>query len=285
MDIRTLKLFQHLAHSLHFSRTASAMYVSPSTLSRSIQRLEDECGAALLIRDNRTVKLTAIGKQMLGFCDHFLSEWQSLQQTINAQNDALQGELSIFCSVTASFSHLPILLDGFKTEYPQVEIKLITGVAGEAEQRVLSQNVDIAIAVHTPDFPTELMFREIDQIPLVLITPATHKESDWRSIDWRNTPFILPDSGPSYHRVLDWFQRQFLDPIIYAHVAGNEAIVSMVALGCGIGIVPRVVVEHSVVNDRIRALDLPEIEPYRLGVCCLATRCSEAAISAFVSNV
>jgi len=285
MDIRTLKLFQHLAHSLHFSRTASAMYVSPSTLSRAIQRLEEECGATLLTRDNRTVKLTAIGKQMLGFCDHFLSEWQDLQQSINAQNAALHGELSIFCSVTASFSHLPRLLDGFNTQYPQVEIKLITGDPAEAEQRVLSQNVDIAIAIHTPDFPPELTFREIDQIPLMLIIPNTSNINHWKSIDWQTTPFILPDSGPSHSMVHEWFKRQHLNPIIYAHVAGNEAIVSMVALGCGIGIVPKVVVEHSIVSDRIRALELPNIEPYRLGVCCLATRSSEAAISAFISNV
>ena len=285
MEIRTLKLFQHLAHSLSFTRTASAMYVSPSTLSRAIQRLEQECGAILFTRDNRTVKLTAIGKQMLGFCDRFLGEWQALQQSIVAQNTALHGELSIFCSVTASFSHLPSLLDGFNTQYPQVEIKLITGDPAEAKQRVLSKNIDIAIAIHTPDFPAELSFREIDQIPLMLIIPNNSNINHWQHIDWQTTPFILPDSGPSRSMVHDWFKRHNLDPIIYANVGGNEAIVSMVALGCGIGIVPKVVVEHSIVSDRIRALDLPNIEPYRLGVCCLATRSSEAAISAFISNV
>jgi len=89
MDIRTLSLFQHLAYSLHFTRTAEAMYVSPSTLSRTIQRLEEECGATLFIRDNRSVKLTAIGKQVLLFCDQFLDEWRRLQQNINDQNTAL----------------------------------------------------------------------------------------------------------------------------------------------------------------------------------------------------
>ena len=38
MDIRSLELFQHLASSLHFSKTAESMFVRPSTLSRSIQR-------------------------------------------------------------------------------------------------------------------------------------------------------------------------------------------------------------------------------------------------------
>lgn len=55
MDIRDLKLFLHLAESCHFGRTSKAMYVSPSTLSRQIQRLEEQLGHPLFIRDNRSV--------------------------------------------------------------------------------------------------------------------------------------------------------------------------------------------------------------------------------------
>ena len=44
MDIRNAQLFLHLATSLNFARTSEQMYVSPSTLSRVIQRLEEELG-------------------------------------------------------------------------------------------------------------------------------------------------------------------------------------------------------------------------------------------------
>ncbi|MEQ4583852.1 MAG: LysR family transcriptional regulator, partial [Pantoea agglomerans] len=50
MDLRDLKLFLHLAESCHFGRTARAMHVSPSTLSRQIQRLEEDVGHALFLR-------------------------------------------------------------------------------------------------------------------------------------------------------------------------------------------------------------------------------------------
>ena len=61
MNIKSLHIFVHLSQSLHFSKTAQAMNVSPSTLSRLIQRLEEELGANLLIRDNRSVLLTEAG--------------------------------------------------------------------------------------------------------------------------------------------------------------------------------------------------------------------------------
>jgi hypothetical protein len=55
VDLRDLKTFLHLAESRHFGRSARAMHVSPSTLSRQIQRLEEDLGQPLFVRDNRTV--------------------------------------------------------------------------------------------------------------------------------------------------------------------------------------------------------------------------------------
>ncbi len=62
VDLRDLKTFLHLAESRHFSRSARAMHVSPSTLSRQIQRLEEDLGQPLFVRDNRTVTLPKPGK-------------------------------------------------------------------------------------------------------------------------------------------------------------------------------------------------------------------------------
>ena len=56
VDLRDLKTFLHLAESRHFGRSARAMHVSPSTLSRQIQRLEEDLGQPLFVRDNRTVR-------------------------------------------------------------------------------------------------------------------------------------------------------------------------------------------------------------------------------------
>ena len=92
--------------------------------------------------------------------------------------------------------------------------------------------------------------------------------------------FILPESGPSKRIVHHWFAEQGIRPRIYATVAGNEAIVSMVALGCGLGIVPEVVLDHSIVGQKVNRIALDDIEPYQLGLCCLQKRADEPAIRA-----
>jgi LysR family positive regulator for ilvC len=67
---------------------------------------------------------------------------------------------------------------------------------------------------------------------------------------------------------------------VYAKVAGNEAIVSMVALGCGLGIVPQVVLDHSTIGQKVNRITLDDIEPFQLGLCCLQKRAKEPAIKA-----
>ena len=108
MDLRDLKTFLHLAESRHFGRSARAMHVSPSTLSRQIQRLEEDLGQPLFVRDNRTVTLTEAGEELRTFAQQTLLQYQQLRHVIDQQGPSLSGELHIFCSVTAAYSHLPL---------------------------------------------------------------------------------------------------------------------------------------------------------------------------------
>lgn len=283
MDIKSLQLFQHLAHSLHFAKTSEAMFVSPSTLSRAIQRLETECGTSLFVRDNRSVALTAAGQKMLSFCESTLHSWQQLKLEIDQHNQLLKGELSLFCSVTASFSHLPDLLNTFRQQYPQIEIKLTTGDAALAIEKVLDKQVDMSIAVNSPDLPGELYFKTLDRIPLVMITPANSGVNQLSQLDWRQHAMVLPESGPSKRIVHHWLAEHGIKPRVYATVAGHEAIVSMVALGCGIGIVPKVVVENT--QARVNLVNLPDIEAFELGLCCLKKQLDMPIIKALLKEV
>ena len=61
MDYEELRLFLHLSRSLHFGRTSRECHVSPSALSRTIQRLETEVGQPLFTRDRRSVELLPAG--------------------------------------------------------------------------------------------------------------------------------------------------------------------------------------------------------------------------------
>ncbi|MBT6105104.1 HTH-type transcriptional activator IlvY [SAR92 clade bacterium H231] len=288
MDSRSLKLFQHLANSLHFGKTASAYHLSPSTLSRTIQRLEDELGSQLLIRDNRSVLLTSEGKKFLSYADQQISQFESLKQSLNSSQEELSGSLNIYCSVTASYSYLPPLLEKFRQAHPNIDINLDTGDAADGIDQIKNQRVDLAIAARPDDLASSIHFQTIATVPLAIVAPNINcsVKQAWQAeaIDWADLPIILPEHGVARKRFEQWFRQKYSGrPNVYAQVSGQEALVSMVALGCGIGLSPIVVVDNSPVKDRIQILSDTSIAPFDLGLCCFKKKLSDPIVAEFMA--
>lgn len=287
MDFNDLKLFLHLAESLHFAKTAAGNHMSASTLSRKIQRIEDEVGKPLFLRDNRQVSLTETGALFKTFAQQQWAEWQQFKQKVRSNSEELSGELKLFCSVTAAYSHLPTILERFRARYPKVEIQLTTGDPALALQMVQSQQADLALAGRPSALPPAIEFQHIDDIHLSLIAPriacpATQLLQQM-PIDWQQVPFILPVEGPARQRIDQWFRQQKIKhPKIYATVSGHEAIVPMVALGCGLALLPDVVIKNSPLNTQLSslALEMP-IEPFELGLCVQRKNLDVPLIKAF----
>ena len=127
MNFKILKQFLALAETLHFGRASDECYVSISALSRNIRHLEDELGVALFNRDNRTVVLTQEGQKFLKYARDASSQWNLIRHQLTDNPDQLSGEISLYGSVTASYSFLHELLRRFRIAYPVIEIKLRTG--------------------------------------------------------------------------------------------------------------------------------------------------------------
>ena len=290
MDDRSLQHFLVLAESLHFGRAAEACHVSASALSRGIRRLEEEAGVALFERNNRSVSLTYAGQLFLDYARDALNAWETIRNSLMEATGELHGEISMFCSVTASYSFLFDLLTRFRREHPRVEIKLHTGDPEEAISRVLAGNEDIAIGARPVSLAKGLSFRRVAVTPLVFIAARTTGspvgDSGEAGADkaWPGGPMILPERGIARSRVDEWFRDRGLSPDIYAQVAGNEAIVSMVSLGFGVGVVPRIVLDNSPLADTVRVLDVrPELAPYEVGLFALEKRLTSPLIRAFWS--
>lgn len=291
MNIRSLELFLYLANCLHFSKTAQAKHVSPSTLSRAIQRIEDELGASLFTRDNRSVSLTDAGRVFKQYALQQVEQWQLLKRAIRQSTSELEGQINLYCSVTAAYSHLPPMLARFRLLHPKVEIKLCTGDSAVAVDQVLQHQVDFAITAYPEPFPASLHFIKLAEIPLSMIGPTTPcavtQQIQRAVIDWKNLPFILPEHGAVRRRFDTWHRRfKIGKPFIYAKVAGHEALVSMVALGCGVAIAPDVVIENSPVRDRVqKLLTATPLQSFDLGICCYKTQLNAPLISAFIHCV
>lgn len=293
MNIKSFSIFIHLSESLHFGRTSDAFHMSTSTLSRHIKQLEEELGYSLLQRDNRSVNLTSEGIIFQKYCKESLAQWQVFKHSLDNQSEQLVGEISLYCSVTASYSFLYDILSQFRGLHPKIEMKLHTGDPAPALSRVIEKHEDIAIAAKPHTVPSSLAFKRIAISPLVFIAPNDGLAAknlritgDPKKIEWSSIPMILSEEGLARTRADQWFKQKSIKPNIYAQVSGNEAIVSMVSLGFGVGIVPKIVVDNSPLANKIDILDIqPELDAFDVGLFTLKKSLSNPIVNALWQQI
>jgi len=248
-------LFLHLAASLRFARSAQALHMSPSALTRAVQRLEEELGQPLFHRNKRSVTLTRAGEIFRDYARGQVAAHQRLQEALATERETPTGELRIACTVTACHSILPKLLARCRERYPGIHLQLSTSDAARCLQALEGDEVDLAV-VPEPDHPAApLRFVRLAHTELAFIAPASDAELGRRArlggSHWNGLPVILPRRGLERQRIDAWLEQHRARPEVYAEVDGNEAILALVALGCGVGVVPELVRKDSPLRGRI----------------------------------
>lgn len=289
MDTREIKAFLVLADNLNYTISATQCSMSTSALSRTIMRLENELSTTLFTRDNKTVNLTEAGKTFKSFAEQFNSKFEAIKQELKTIDQPLSGKIRLYCSVTASLFLLPQLLNKFRFLYPNIEIKIETGDAAVAIQKLKSNNADLSIAAVSKTVPKDIFTIELAKIPLVFIAPKQIPQN-WYSdnnVDWLTVPYIISEQGELRKELKLWFHRNHINkPYIYAEVAGNEAIVSMVALGLGVALIPQAVVEQSSLGAAVQILLSPlDIAPFNVSLCVTPQSLKQNHIKAFINMV
>ena len=267
MNIQDMDFFLALCKTHHFQKASALCNISPSAFSRAINRIEEEVGRQLFERNNRAVSLTPSGILFKDYAEKMIRLWKEGKYALAHGKEKIAGELSIYCSVTAAYGILPDILDVFRRNYPDVYIKLKTGDAESALGQLKHGDTDIAIAAIPSPVPDFIEHIPVTTTPLVWIASKKNALGP-NAIDWGNTPLILPKQGIARNSFDQWIGRMNITPHIYAEVTGNEAIIAMVHLGCGIGLVPEMVLEKSPVADMIAMLDVdPPLAPFTIGIC------------------
>jgi LysR family positive regulator for ilvC len=285
MDIQALRVFLGLCRHLHFGKTSTQFHMSPSALSRLVQRLEASVGYPLLIRDNRSVQLTEQGQRLRAYAVEVVAGWDELKREMHEANTQLRGRLTLFASVTASMSILPNVLSRFRDDYPDIHIQLETGYAIDALQR-LSEGTDVVVAALSVDDDPTLLKKVVTSTPIVGVASREIAELLGEPPNWSDVPLVLPGFGQVRDKVDAWVRNEGLAPEVYSEVDGNEAILSLVALGCGVGFVPKLVWENSSLKDRVQVVASGPFGEFHVGFCTRPKQLEKSAIiRAFWSSI
>jgi LysR family positive regulator for ilvC len=172
-----------------------------------------------------------------------------------------------------------------------VEIKMHTGDQADGIGRILAGRDDVAVSGRPSQMPRRMEFLPLLESPLQFCIPAAEcsvrdmvlaADKENGDIDWSGIPFIVPERGITKEMLDAWFREQGIKPLIYAQVAGHEAIVAMVSLGLGVGIAPQLVIEASGMASRVSQISVSVGLPaLTVGLCSLGQRLASPLVKSF----
>jgi len=280
MELRDLEIFLRLSENLHFSTTAKEFFISPSSLTRIIQGLEEEMGVALFERDNRTVYLTKEGHRFKKTARDILNSHSDFFR--KAEGVQLTGRLHLFCSVTASYSILPQYLKAFHKKNPLVDIDLETGSVENAVSKVQREEADLAIAILGDNVAGGIESKSITKIPLIFVGPTSIADEKNLFRKEAKVPFVLPPSGPVRDKALNWLSQESSTTQSLAQASSYEAVLSLVSSGVGVSVVPERVLQLSSLKQDITVLSsLGVLSEINIGLVCLKKSRYQPLVSEF----
>lgn len=233
-----------VAEERSFSRAAERLHISQPPLSTQIMTLEKELGTRLFDRSNRGVSLTAAGSI-------FYEEMQAVLVRLEhgkarAQQAGLGsvGTISIGFVSIADYGVLPPALKEFRARFPAVEVQLheLTTDLQVREMQAGRLNLGIALG---PLQEADLVFEPLLREELLLATPTGHRRTKTKGAlhlpAFSKENFIVPprDVAPGlYDLIISRCSSSGFVPRITQHARQMQTVISLVAAGMGVALVP-----------------------------------------------
>lgn len=244
IELRHLRYFIAVAEELHFGHAAARLNISQPPLSQQIQILEQQIGARLFARTNRSVSLTEAGRQFLADSRQILSQVDDAAARAARLHHGETGELRIGFTSSAPFiKAVSDTLSTFRRRYPDVHIQ--TRETNTREQIVpLNEGaLDLGLMRNT-HLPDTLVWERVLREPLLAMVPRDHPLASQPRVSLRELarePFVFfdPHVGTGlYDDILGLLRRYDLTPTIAQEVGEAMTIIGLVAAGLGVSILP-----------------------------------------------
>ncbi|BED96193.1 LysR family transcriptional regulator [Escherichia fergusonii] len=244
IELRHLRYFVAVAEELHFGRAAARLNISQPPLSQQIQILEQQIGARLLARTNRTVALTGAGRQFLADCRQILGLVNDAAARAERLHQGEEGELRIGFTSSAPFiKAVSDTLSLFRHDYPEVHLQTREMNTREQIAPLNEGTLDLGLLRNTP-LPDTLNYAVIRHEPLMALVPRAHALAKKKRVtlaELVKEPFVFfdPQVGTGlYDDILGLMRRYNLTPLITQEVGEAMTIIGLVAAGLGVSILP-----------------------------------------------
>ncbi|MFB9751540.1 LysR substrate-binding domain-containing protein [Paenibacillus hodogayensis] len=258
-----LEAFAVVVEHGSLNKAAQTLNISQPALSRKVAQLEEQLGILLFERKGKKLELTRLGQICYEYALEVGEMERKLLQRI-AEHRSSYKSITIGASLTTLQSTLPDLIALYTREFPETDIKAITGKTHEIVSLVKEKKVDLGLVASKIDNP-ELTCVPLFEDHLCLVLPSYHKWVEKPGIDineLQELPMILFSKGTWYRILMDeLFHRYMVYPDVKMEIDSFEAILRLVST-CNVAtLLPKSYLRQTVLdNNGLVLRNIPELQ-------------------------
>ncbi len=143
MEFRQLKTFRVVSQLLSFTRAAEKLHMAQSSVSAQIRGLEEEFGIMLFDRIGRRVLLTDAGRKLYDYACRIEGMTDEIRSEVVGERYA-HGSLTIRMPETLAAVYMPLAIEQFNQEYPDVRLSFINCSDQQLSRELNSGSIDLA---------------------------------------------------------------------------------------------------------------------------------------------
>ncbi|MEY2421983.1 MAG: hypothetical protein QOI95_2050 [Acidimicrobiaceae bacterium] len=241
MDRADLELVAAIARAGSLSAAARELHVAQPPLSRRLQQLEREVGAALFLRGRHGATPTAVGRSLIEGAEAALTAIRRAEQDAFDAAAGRAGRLRVGVTPTLGAVLLPAVLASFRRAHPDVRLDLISsGDSAWLRQQAAQGDIDIAVAALAPHHEANTTVALTGEQRFVLIAPTELRLG--KAVQRRalvGVPIVALTAGEGLRQQLDQvFAELGAEPTIAIETSEREMLVPFVAAGLGVALIP-----------------------------------------------
>jgi DNA-binding transcriptional LysR family regulator len=248
-----LLAFVKVAENLSVSKTATALTVGKSVISKRIAQLESHLGATLFSRSTRQVALTSAGEAYLEHAKKALLAMSAGEEMLTALRSDLNGKIRVTAPVSWGQRILSKKIPEFLRIHPGVELELILS---DRLMDLAHERIDVAFRWSTSQENKELYMKTVAIIDWMLVCApqytALHGEP-MRPDELENHSCLFYWKNTSD----DWWMLELGSEVKRVkvksryHVDNPEAVLEACIQGLGVGLLPAYLCKDAVLDGTL----------------------------------
>jgi DNA-binding transcriptional LysR family regulator len=282
MELHQVRYFLAVVKTLNFTKAAEHCNVTQPALTKGIQKLEQELGGELILRERQLTQLTDLGKTVLPMLERTLAAAEAVRtHALEYQRKEIAPlKIGIIPSISSNIIMEPLL--EMDRVIPGLQVDTLEASAKELVDLLMSGDIGAAIVGNVDELPDRIDHWALFEERYVIITAPTHPLAnlDVAPIDALRDAIFLERVGCDVASMIkaSCFEKG-QGPKVKHRSAQEGHLQQMVAAGFGIIFAP----EHSPRLSSLSAIPV-EGDPVRRSIHLLvmAGRPYSPALDAFV---